>query len=436
MKKYFSGFVLSYLRFFAKLKLRRINPKIIGVTGSVGKTSLITALHTIISPSLRTKTTFRGNSESGIPLEILGIKMKNFSTLSWLTTMALAPLKLIDNEKYEVLIVEMGVDAPSEPKNMGYLLKIVKPQIGIMLNVAPVHTEQFNGDIDAIAREKGLLVTTMDANGVAIVNGDDERIAKLIPEIKAKVLTFGNSFRFSLLTTNYQLQTFSTKFGFKYHNQGYELNFKNKVFFREYAHIFAAAILAAKELGISITNSIEKLERNYVLPLGRLSILRGENNSTIIDSSYNASPIAVMSCLELLKNIKTEGHKIAVLGDMRELGNLDAEEHRKVGQKIGEIADYVVFVGPLIKKYALPALLATGFDKGKTFSFEKSKGVGEFIRKNILYSEDLVLVKGSQNTIFLEQTVYELMREKTLAKKLLCRQSEYWQKTREKFFRS
>jgi UDP-N-acetylmuramyl pentapeptide synthase len=440
MKGLVASFVLGYLQFFAKVKLMRIHPKIIGVTGSVGKTSLIAALHTIISSTFKTKTTFKGNSESGIPLEILGIKMKDYSVRSWLKAMVAAPFKLFDDEKYEILIVEMGVDAPQEPKNMSYLLKIVKPDIGIMLNVAPVHTEQFDGDIDLIAKEKGLLVTTMNKNDVAIVNADDERIAKLIPEIKAKVLAFGSSNypafggASSLRTTNYVLSSSGVQFDFSYQNKNYSLIFKNKIFFKEYQYIFAAAILAAKELEISIEDSIKRLEEKYALPAGRLSALKGENNSTIIDSSYNASPAAMLAAINLLQEMKTSGQKIAVLGDMRELGSLAQEKHEGVAVAAANFFDKIILVGPLMRKFAAPAILAVGFPKNNLFQFNKSKGVGDFIANEILKENDLILVKGSQNTIFLEQTVYELMKEKARASELLCRQLDYWQKTREKFF--
>jgi UDP-N-acetylmuramoyl-tripeptide--D-alanyl-D-alanine ligase len=447
LKKIASRLLLEYLRFFAMLKLLYIKPRIVGVTGSVGKTSAISALHTIISPTFQTKTTFKGNSESGIPLEILGIKMKDYSFWSWLKVILAAPYYAGSdnagwvNKRYkelyyfQVLIVEMGVDAPTEPKNMSYLLKIVKPDIGIILNVAPVHTEQFGGDVDAIAREKGLLVTTMEKNGTAIVNADDEHLAQLIPQIKAKVLTFGSSSQCSLQTTDYRLQSFSTKFEFKYRDKIYELNFKDKVFFREYQYIFAAAILAAKELGISIEDSIKRLEEKYTLPAGRLSALKGENNSTIIDSSYNASPAAMLTAINLLREMKTSGQKIAVLGDMRELGSLTQEKHEEVARVAIKAFDKIILVGPLMKKFAAPAILAAGFPENNLFQFNKSKGVGDWISNEILKENDLILVKGSQNTIFLEQVVYELMKEKTRVFELLCRQSDYWHKTRAKFFR-
>lgn len=440
MRKIFANFVLSYLRFFAKRKLDKLHPKIIGVTGSVGKTSAISALHTIISPAFKTKTTFKGNSESGIPLEILGIKMKDYSMISWLKALILAPYFSGDalvnsfHDKFEVLIVEMGVDSPHAPKNMEYLLKIVKPDIGIVLNVEPVHTEQF-GTLEKIAEEKMKLVTSFAKDKTAILNLDNSYIRERVKMVRAKAMGFGyEKDNYELRITNYELKDLNTFFQFKIDGKSYELKFENKIFAKEYGYTFAAAILAAKELGISVDESILRLRNYYVLPAGRLSILKGEKKSTIIDSSYNSSPAALLTALNLLKKMNVRGQKIVVLGDMRELGEFAPEAHEKAGELAFHAADVIVFVGPFMKKYALPKVLKLGFPKDRLFSFEKSKGVGEFLIEKILKEDDLILVKGSQNTIFLEQVVYEIMKEKACAKELLCRQSPYWEEVRRKFF--
>ena len=154
----------------------------------------------------------------------------------------------------------------------------------------------------------------------------------------------------------------------------------------------------------------------------------------IIDSSYNSSPAALLAAINLVKEVKIRGKKIGVLGDMKELGELAREEHEKVGKEAAKNFDFLVFVGPLMKKYAFPAALKAGFSEQKIFWFDKSKGVGEFVVKKLLDHDDLILIKGSQNTIFLEQVVYEIIKEKDKAKELLCRQSEYWEKTRKRFF--
>jgi len=435
MKYVFGRVLLEYLRFFTHIKLSRVKPKIIGVTGSMGKTSAMHALATIISPSFKTKITVKGNSESGIPLEILNIKLKDFSFNSWLQAFIQAPLKAFDDEKFDVLVVEMGIDEPIEPKNMGYLLKIVKPNIGIILNISSVHTQQFGGNLEAIAKEKGLLVTTMDTSGTAIHNSDDPLIAPLEKQTKATVETFGKGKNATVQIKEYIFHNWSTTFVFEYKEKQYKLNFPKQVFFEQYGYIFAASLLAGLQLGISIEEGILRLEQSYHLPPGRLSILKGEKQSMIIDSSYNASPSAVKAALQLLKLVKTKGKKIVVLGDMRELGVLAEEKHKEIAVYAGQSADIVIFVGPLMKQYALPELLRIGFSKDAVFQFDTAEHVGQFIIDTILKKDDVILVKGSQNTIFLETVVAVLMKEKTKAHDLLCRQLPYWQKVKRDFFR-
>lgn len=434
MNQFFGRIILEYLRFFAKWKLRRVHPKTIGVTGSVGKTGAINALDTIIAPSLKTKTTFQGNSESGIPLEILNIRLHDFSLFSWLKAMVLAPIRVFDREIYDVLIVEMGVDAPYEPKNMGYLLKIVTPDIGIILNVAPVHTQQFQGNVEAIAKEKGLLVTTMSTSGTAIINSDDVRIRNLEKYISSTVKTFGFNKSATFRCVGYTLKKFTTVFTYEHEDKTVTLTFKNQLFIKEYAYMFAAVLLGACEVGVPLRDAMNRLEKNFRLPPGRLSVLKGEKNSVIIDSSYNASPVAVLAILKLLNDIPCSGKKIAVLGDMRELGILAQEKHREIGMKAAQSADEIILVGPLMKQFALPEILRSEFPKDRVFHFDTAGDVGQFILTKRLKKNDLILVKGSQNTIFLEQVVYELMKEKNRAKELLCRQSRYWQRVRNTFF--
>jgi len=434
MKQFFGSIILSYLRFFATWKLQIIHPKIIGVTGSVGKTSAIHGLHMIVSKNYETKTTLKGNSESGIPLEILNIKLNNFSIVSWLKAMVLAPFQVFDGESYDVLIVEMGVDAPTEPKNMGYLLKIIKPDIGIILNISAVHTEQFQGDVAAIAKEKALLVTTMDKTKTAIINGDDRYLQQFLPKIQAETLTFGRGKGATLRIVEYQVKNFSTAFTYEWQGKKFHLKFSDQLFFEEYGQIFAAMLLCGWKVGIPIEDSIRMLEEGYRVPPGRLSVLKGEKQATIIDSSYNASPAATVAVLNLIKNISVSGKKILVLGDMRELGVLEEEKHREIGIFAAQSGEHIVLVGPLMKKYALPAILNTGFSKDHVHVFDTAKDVGQFVFQKLMKRNDLVLVKGSQNTIYLEAVVYDLMKEKKRAKELLCRQSDYWTNVRKQFF--
>lgn len=370
------NFVLRYLRFFAKLQLAKFRPDVIGITGSVGKTATTVAIGVILEQKYKVKTCAGANSETGIPLDILGIRLGDRSAMDWLRVMLLAPIMLLVNWRgYEKYVVEMGVDEPTAPKNMAYLLTIVRPRVGVMLNVAPVHTQQF-GSVEAIAREKGKLIQQLPANGIAILNRNDPLVWQWHNQTQAKVVEFQPN------------------------------------------SDFAAAIATGGALGIPAKQAREALEQNYTAPPGRMSLIPGVKNTLIIDSSYNASRASMFKALDVLDSYKNR-RKIAVLGDMRELGDLAKTEHEAVAQRAKKIADVIVTVGPFMKQYL-----------GSKYSFDSSKEAGKFVKEKLLKDGDVVLVKGSQNTIFLELVVEALMANPEDADKVLCRRGGFWDKMR------
>jgi len=444
------NFILTFLKNTSRSLIKEKSPIIVGVTGSVGKSSFTHLLDAVMKDVKKTKTTFKGNSETGIPLEILGIRncLKNYSVLNWLVVLFVTPFAyLIGKLKfdYELFIAEMGIDSPKEPKNMSYLLDIIKPDVGVFLSVSAAHTQQFaeesnleNVDqesiLKAIAKEKGKIVTELDSNSHALVNIDYPLIKELIPNIKAKVVTFGISPEADYSLPGYTASTSSTKYSFTFKNISYDLEIKGYLLSKEYGTTILAVISTAVTLGEDISTVISKIEERFNIPAGRMSLIEGKNGSTILDSSYNSSPLALKSTINSLRDLKTEGKKILVLGDMRELGPLAESEHRGLVDLVSETADRVVLIGPLMKKYLLPELQKKDIPVD---TFLSSLGVGDFlIDSGHVNKGEIVLVKGSQNEIFLEQVVLELMEKPEEAKNLLCRQSEYWDKARKKFYAS
>src|ERR1035437_6401787 len=203
MKKRLSTFVLWYLRFFARLQLKKIKPLIIGVGGASGKTSLSNFIYIILEKKFKVKQGKGKNSESGIPLDILGLQLKNYSHREWLKVMVFALLKVLtDWGKYDIYIAEMGIDSPLEPKNMSYLLKIIKPDIGVLTNISLEHSVYFDAlisEADEAKRQKqilqltadqeGLLLTSLGSEQFAVINIDDENICKFKEKVKAKTMT-------------------------------------------------------------------------------------------------------------------------------------------------------------------------------------------------------------------------------------------------------
>lgn len=395
MKKNISNLVLKYLRFFAHLQLSKIHflqkrkkrqLDIIGITGSAGKSSTLFACQAVLSPHFKTKTNNGYNSESGLPLSILDLKIHDYNLLSWFKILLLCPIKLLINwRSYDILLLEMGVDSPTWPHNMDFLLSIVRPNISIFLNVSPVHIMNFKS-IDDLAQEKAKLI---NQSQVAIINTSDKLVKKYsqAPNIINLVPTKIKSEKFYLPDV-YQIS-------------------------------FGAALSLARIFNIKHDQAIKDIQDNLTLPPSRSSILQGIKKTTIIDSSYNSSPIACQEMIKFLNTFKTK--KIAVLGDMRELGESTQEEHQKIYNLATKSADLIISVGPETKKYF--------GDKSQKFTYWWE--ASEYLKNN-LQGNETILVKGSQNTIFLEELIKSILKNPTDSKKL-CRQSPYWLRIKNKF---
>ncbi|HPK08506.1 MAG TPA: Mur ligase family protein [Candidatus Woesebacteria bacterium] len=475
LKKKLAPFVLSYLRFFAKLQLKKNSQaKIIGITGSAGKTSCQSAVLAALGKNkarFKIKVSHKANSESGIPLDILGLRVKNYSPLDWLRLLLLAPWQLLTNwHQFDLYIIEMGIDSPLPPKNMDYLLSIVQPQIAIILNAKAIHSANFDqllneteqkqreqneteqkqreqAVIRLIAAEKSKLAQALPSSGLAIINRDDPAIWECSRQTQAEILTFGTAggdaeHELDLKLIDWQVNLAGSHFIFeirnhlKKYNSGsrlLELNLKNLVLGKHYSAALASAILLAFKLGLKKNEIKNNLEKYWTLEPGRSSLLVGKNNSYLLDSSYNASGMLEMIELtqQLISNDQHIKRALAIIGDIRELGAETQAIHQEVAQALAESFSEVYLVGPLMENYALPILqdkIKNGAGQIKQVkTYLDSQSAGKDLAKN-LAAGDLVLVKGSQNTIFLEEAVALLLAEEKSAKKVLCRQSEYWLK--------
>jgi len=391
MKKTISLYFLYYLRFFARLQIKKIkllNPKlvIVGITGSAGKTSTLLATEATLKPELRVKTNYGGNSESGIPLSILDLRNPDFSFFSWLKIAILAPIKLLINWKvYDIYLVEMGIDSSQSPKNMSYLLSIIKPDVAVFLNVNPVHLQSFSS-LDQIAEEKAKLVNSAK---VAIINTTDPLVKKYTRHKKTiSIKPLHLDIPHYFLPSIYQIS-------------------------------LGAAISVAKYLKIDQNTAQTNLINNFRLPPSRSSIFKGQNNSTIIDSSYNSSPLATTEMLEFLATFPSP--KVAVLGDMRELGKATQISHTNLYKTALKTADTIISVGPETSRFF--------GNKSKKFLYWWQ--AADYLKDN-LPLDATILIKGSQNTIYLEEIVKSLLKYPSDSKKI-CRQSSYWVKLKSNF---
>lgn len=433
MKKILAQLTLDWLRIATKLQLLKNKPLIVGVTGSAGKTTTVRAIDCVLKMSkYTTKTTLKGNSETGLPLEILDIPIKNRTQLGWIKVLFLSLWRLFTywpNDK--ILVAEMGIDSDKSPKNMEYLLRILQPRVGIFLNVNHVHGENFSkkDTLKAITQEKGKLLTSLPQNGLAIYSLDFPTILSLKKDIRAQQKTFSLKKKANAQLLKYSVNLKGTEFVFLLDGQQYTLKIKNKLLFKESFGGLATALLVGQYFQMNIQESINALESNLQLLPGRSSLIKGINNSIIIDSSYNSSLEPSRAALHMLDQVTIRGKKIVILGDMREIGKEEKKDHQELARVAAKSADEIFLIGPLTKKYMLPKLKKLKFAKTKTHSFTTAHEAIKAVKKTIK-PHDLILVKGSQNTIFLEIIVKEIMAHPEKARELLCRQSRYWEKQR------
>ncbi|MEI8232516.1 MAG: UDP-N-acetylmuramoyl-tripeptide--D-alanyl-D-alanine ligase [bacterium] len=440
MKKYLSLIILNYFRYLAKLQLRK-NPDatIIGITGSAGKTSTRLAIVQILKTRGVVKHSVHANSESGIPLNILGLSPTDYSVFDWLRLIILAPIKLLTNkETFKYYVVEMGIDSPRYPKNMAYLLSIVRPHVAVVLNASLTHASEFDylvkdaspvrrseKLISLIAKEKMQLARGVGSSGVAIINLDQKEFARSSKDVAGRIITFGKSDKANLKILSTTITSRGFNFRFSYLSQKYELALPD-IYPEHYAYTFAAAIATAASLGIPPTISLPSLA-SFRAPAGRLRIFPGFSDSTIIDSSYNASPSTMFESLKLLDHLAGSRKKIAVIGDMRELGVSAKLAHKNLVDWVMKYTDEVILFGDLTKQYCLPVLESRKFP---VHHFAQMSQLTKYLR-SIVRPKSYILVKGSQNELFLERAVESILADqKDVAK--LCRRGPFWDKLRAK----
>jgi len=452
IKRFLITLFLNYLRFLAKLQLKK-NPhaKIIGVTGSSGKSTTHWAIYATLKNSFKIKLSKKANSESGIPLDILGLHPFNYHLLEWLKLAVLAPIQLIINwEKFDIYLVEMGIDGPDEPKNMHYLLKILRPHIAVFTNVTTSHAQSWDklvpfgqpGRINKlkqlIAQEKGLLLTQLQPNDWAVYNLDDPFIAKIAQQSRGHKLSVAKNKQADLRMINIASDHLGLKILLQFQSQTTRLVIRQPFMSQDLAVDFTLAIAVGLTFKLPLIKLTRSLSRHWRCLPGRGNILAGIHQSSLIDASYNAQPNAVISSLNLFKQLRIQGRKIAILGDMRELGQSSKYWYEKIAQQASKIIhlDSVVLVGPQMKQFFIPAMIQAGFSHHKIYHFNNTYRAAIFA-KNLIKPNDLILVQASQNNLLFEIIVAELMQDKQQVDQLLCRRSSpYWQQQRQRIMQA
>ncbi|MBI2607494.1 MAG: hypothetical protein HYW51_01585 [Candidatus Doudnabacteria bacterium] len=410
------------LKILAQLTLIRFQPKIVGVTGSVGKTSAKEAIFCVLSKKYRVRASLENyNNEIGVPLSILGEKSAEHNILIWLWVIFKGILKLIYSKYPEILVLEMAVDRPGD---MGYLVKIVrKLDLAVITNVGISHLEFFSNPA-ALMREKLGILQGLGEDGKVIVNSDDSALLENIDRTKYRVVGFGFKDNSLIKASDFQLIKKDGFWGvnFKIHYQGTVVPvFIPNTLGRPAIYSALAASAVALDFGLNLVDVSSSLQK-FVSPAGRLKLIAGIKHTQILDDSYNASPDSTIVALEAL-NLMAQGRKVAVLGSMTELGKESERGHKEVAAKLMEFGATLVFLIGSEARIIESELRQRKF-AGQVRWFATSDEARLEVQKQILPA-DTILVKGSQ-AVRVEKVVKEIMAEPLKAKKLLVRQSESW----------
>ena len=433
----------------ARRYLRKHKPYIIGINGSVGKTSCRMIIYQTLRqflPELKVYTSSKNfNGELGLPLSIFQIEHWDPTLWTFISTLVKVRwITLRGKTPYQCIILEYGID---RPKEMEFLLSVAKPDIGVFTAIDAVHSEQFGNPAEIAKEEVKMIKHTKEH---AFLNANDHYAQQLHPMIHIDTITYQTEGHEKSAHIRFEHEKFV-----KYHDaigvdidlhiqkQHYTIQ-TNLLGKPNYGYI-GVALAIAEIVSWKPALSKEKLQfpahmtLEYQLQPGRMSIFPGKEKSIIIDSTYNSSPLSVKKLIDAVHNMKTqlfpERKVMLVLGDMRELGDLTEREHRRIAGYVSQIADELFLVGESMQKYLADELGKIGYDTTKIHIFTSSLEAGKAVlhRLQKLPEECLVVCKGSQNTIFLEETVKHLLQNPADHAKL-TRQSARWQAKKKRFF--
>jgi len=423
----------NLLAWHAKRILTKYKPIIIGITGSVGKTSTKEAIFSVVSKKYDARRNIKNyNNELGLPLTIIGGLAGGRNPLKWLSVFLKAWALILFKRPYpEMLVLEMGADRPGD---IGHLTKIAPPDVGVVTAVgdlSPVHVEFFEGK-EGVIKEKAQMVRALRKNGYAVLNVDDAPVAGMAKKTKANVVLVGFSKQAQIQATDVQLfQKFSDDIDKVEVGSSFKLHHKGTVVPVFLPHVLGqhqmyAALLAAAVGILYEINLVEISEalRSFDAPPGRMHLIKGIKNTLLIDDSYNSSPIASHAAVEVLASANVKGRKIAAFGTMGELGAHTKKAHADLGKWIVKHKiDYLITVGVGGRLVANAAQKA-GMNEDRVTEFETSAEAGRFIQE-LMKEGDLVLIKGSQSSR-MEKIALEVMAEPMRAAELLVRQGPDW----------
>jgi UDP-N-acetylmuramoyl-tripeptide--D-alanyl-D-alanine ligase len=367
---------LKALQRLAKAYRDELPIKVVGVTGSNGKTTTKDIISSLLSVRYRVqKTEGNYNNHIGLPLTLLSLKQDT-----------------------EVAVLEMGMSSKGE---IDLLTRIAQPDVAVITNIGEAHLLEL-GSRKAIAEAKFEIINGLDKNGVLVYHGDEpllQQQVQNVPSIKAK--TFGQTEKNDLYPTNIRQTNEGSLFSI---NAEPEREFFLPVLGKHNVLNALAAILVAREFGLSCNEIAEGLKKVELTKM-RLELVEGSKGEKIINDAYNASPTSVRAAIDLVSELQGYDRKILVLGDMLELGPNEKQFHEEIGKEINPRAiDFVFTYGELGQYIAEGA--KTAMPENRVFAFmEKEKLVEKL--KSVITGNELILVKASRG-MKMEEIVHQL----------------------------
>ncbi len=382
---------------YASFILRKYNPKIIGVTGSSGKTTTKEAIAAILQQRFRVFKNYGSyNGRYGLPI-------------------ALGELE----PSHEVAVLEMACDSFGE---IAELARITQPQVGVVTTINQTHLT-YLGSLNNIAAEKGRLIEALPFTGSAILNADDPRVAGMVPRTQARIITFGLTPGADIRAAEVTVQRDGLAFTLHYNGKQYQG--RTTLWGCHQIYPVLAGIATGLVFDIPPEAALMALQDLPRVP-GRMNPLEGRQGTLLVDDTFNASPEATMAALDTLAELPG-ATKIAILGDMPDLGNIEDEAHRQIGRYAATRVQRLVTKGETAQQIAAAAL-DSGLGKHAVHvTFTSDDAVAAV--QDLLSPETVILVKGGAG-VRMERVVQKLLANPERDQHNLVRQEAGWQRVR------